>query len=161
MGGWCTTVQLPTFRIEFRWTAAKPLSGSHDAIMRPWPRSDVNLLRSGARTTGTLVRNRRVIFSRILIEWHGFVSSTPSSGWRAMKFVQLCSIEHFLKSTIHPWQRPAGKYRSDGRVETGTSAVRHCWVPSRGSAGEIIREPQQRAGRPIWAIAAIPLVQFV
>ena len=90
-----------------------------------------------------------------------FVSSTPSSGWRAMKFVQLCSIEHFRKSTIHPWQRPAGKYRSDGRVETGTSAVRHCWVPSRGSAGEIIREPQQRAGRPIWAIAAIPLVQFV
>lgn len=89
------------------------------------------------------------------------LSSTPSSGWRAMKFAQLCSIEHFRKSTIRLWQRPAGRVgRTDGwNRHNGRTPL--LGTVSGVLLGRSIREPQQRAGRPIWAIAAIPLVQFV
>src|SRR5690242_7888622 len=52
---------------EIRWN----LSGSHHTIVRPRPRSDVNMRNGGPRRTGTLIQNRRGIFSRILIECHG------------------------------------------------------------------------------------------
>jgi hypothetical protein len=57
-----------------------PLSGSHNAIVRPRPRSDVHLRNSGPRETGTLIRNRRGIFSRILIECHGLPLLNSESG---------------------------------------------------------------------------------
>ena len=78
-----------------------------------------------------------------------------------MKFVQLCSIQHFRKSTIHPWQP---LLESIGRTDGWKPAHRPYAIAGYTVSGvcwEIIREPQQRAGRPIWAIAAIPLVQFV
>jgi hypothetical protein len=77
----------------------KPLSGSHDAIVRPWPRSDVNLRRSGLRATGPLIPNRRGMVSRILIEWHGFLLNSDSRGG------QQWSLPNFVSSSLK-WTPP-------------------------------------------------------
>jgi len=99
---------------EFRWTAPKPLSGSHDAIVWPWPRSDVNLRGSGLRATGTLIRNRRPTFSRILIEWHGFLLNSGSRGG------QQWSLPNFVPSSLKwtPSRRWAGTLNSQDSMRS-------------------------------------------
>lgn len=99
---------------EFRWTAPKPLSGSHDAIVWPWPRSDVNLRGSGLRATGTLIRNRRGIFSRILIEWHDFLLNPESRGG------QQWSLPNLVPSSLK-WTPPGG-FRDETPVP-GSSTI--------------------------------------
>jgi hypothetical protein len=55
-----------------------------------------------------LIRNRRGVFSRILIEWHGFLLNSESRGG------QQWSLHNFVPSSLK-WTLPRGLFRDETR----------------------------------------------